>query len=225
MTGRCASNLLATVAAVGLLMGAAADRLSLPRPSEATPYHQRIRQVAAELPSRVGDWIATEIPPPPEAVEQLRPNVLLSRSYRNVRTGRHVSFLLVQCGDVRDLVAHYPPVCYPGRGLRLTSATQSTVPAAARQIPVTRYEFESNTFTRSAQVCVDNFMILPDGRMKPDMQGMEREIGLSNRYFGAAQVQVVTEGAVAVEERNEAFMQIVGAYEPLIGAMAGGVKR
>ena len=45
------------------------------------------------------------------------------------------------------------------------------------------------------------------------------------RVLGAAQVQVVSEGTVGVEERNEAFAQIVGAYEPLIGAMAGGVVR
>ena len=218
------SRVLALLAAVGLLVGAAADRLSLPRPSDALSYHQRVRDVAAGLPSRAGDWIATELPPPPEAIEQLRPNVLVYRSYRNVQTRRTVSFMLVQCGDVRDRVAHYPPVCYPGRGLRLTSATQSVVALGERPVPVTRYEFESNHFARSAQVCVDNFMILPDGRMKPDMQGMEREIGLSNRFFGAAQVQVVSEGTVPAQERDEAFTQIVGAYEPLIGAVAGGVS-
>lgn len=218
-------RVLSLIATVGLLMGAAADRFSLPKPSEAVSFHQRVREVAEALPSRAGDWIATELPPPPEAVDQLRPNVLVCRSYRNVRTGRQVTFMLVQCGDVRDLVAHYPPVCYPGRGLRLTSATQGDTSVGELHIPVTRYEFESNTFKRSAQVCVDNFMILPDGRMKPNMEGMEREIGLNNRYFGAAQVQVVSEGTVGVEERNEAFAQIVGAYEPLIGAMAGGVVR
>ena len=225
MSGSRRLKLVPVILAVLLLGGAAADRWSLPRPSAAAPYHQRMRAVATTLPSRAGDWIATELPAPAEAVEQLRPNLLLCRSYRNLKSGRQVQFLLVQCGDVRDLVAHYPPICYPGRGVHLVTAETRTATAGAMQLPMTRYEFQSNTFKDSKNVNVDNFMILPDGRVKPDMQGMEREIGLRNRYFGAAQVQVVSDGTMPVDQRDEAFKQIVAAYEPLIRAMSGGVER
>ena len=52
---------------------------------------------------------------PPEAQELLRPNAIFSRRFqRPGEIGVHV--LVVHCSDARDMIGHYPPICYPSSG-------------------------------------------------------------------------------------------------------------
>jgi hypothetical protein len=72
---------------------------------------------------------------------------------------------------------------------------------------------------------VDNFMVLPDGTFQPDMQGMERRIGAKQRFFGAAQIQVVHSGSRAGSEETAATEAILAGYKPLIDAISHGEKK
>ena len=166
------------------MIGAAAERLSLPTPQDATAYHQRVRD-AAQPVDRVGDWSGHDMTVPVEAEAALRPNVIISRQYTNAVEHRSIQFILVQCRDVRDLVPHYPPVCYPGRGLSLTRQEARTWDVAGLQIPGTEYEFDSNDFQRDRPIIVENFVLLPTGRICAEMKQVRREVGLPNRYFAA----------------------------------------
>jgi hypothetical protein len=189
------SDAVATMCAVFMLIGAAKSRLERPDPHQAEPYHARVRTVAHEIPISSGDWSGLDVPVPATAVDQLRPNILISRQLRNVVDGTTVGLLLVQSRDVRDLAPHYPPVCYPGQGLTLTKQEPIVLQVDNLQIPATRYTFESNSFQADGALQVDDFMILPDGRFQPDMKGMDRRIGADQRYFGAAQIQLVHRGS------------------------------
>jgi hypothetical protein len=220
-------NALPMIVSVLLLAGAAAERLSLPvREDEKTAaYHEHVRKVAETAPTRIGDWISRDVPVPTEAVDLLKPNVLISREYTHLISGERVSLLLVQGSDLRELIAHYPPVCYPGRGLRMAEANVHRWDAAGMPVEGTEYEFESNTFQRATRLVVCNFMVMPDGRILRDWDGAEQEVGMNYRYYGAAQMQLVFSGGTARSRRDAIIGEILGAYRPLIDAVGAGVSR
>ncbi len=213
------------VAALALAAGGA-WRASLPVAADAAPYHARVRAAAAAVPLSAGDWVGTDVPVPPEAVDELRPNVDISRRYVNRATGRQLSLLVVQCPDVRDLFPHSPPVCYPGQGMTLNDQTPVDLAVAgAGAVTATRYGFRWNDFRRGTRTVVDHFMILPDGTTQADTAGLERRIGARQRYLGAAEVQVVYDGAVPPAEQTADTEQVLRAYGPLLKAIRSGAER
>jgi hypothetical protein len=218
-------EVLAIVLSAALLGGAAADRLSLPTPQGAASYHASVRAAYLQVPERIGDWTSRDVPVPAEATAQLRPNLILSRQYTNAVTGRSLSFLLVQCADVRDLVPHYPPVCYPGRGLMVTGTTRRTFSADGISFEATEYEFDANTFQQANPLSVVNFMLLPTGQIAADMDIVREQIALPHRYFGAAQVQVVMDSGWGQSERDATVEQLLRAYRPVLDAILSGVEK
>lgn len=219
---------VAPVALTLLLFGGAmADKVMfhLP-PDDASPYHARVREAAEQLPYNIGPWLGTDSPVPPTAVELLRPNVIVSRQYQDVRTGRTASLLIVQCEDARDLIGHYPPVCYPAHGWSGRSAVPAERQVDGRPVAVTEYTFTSARIDRNGDLRIDNFMVLPDGRMCRDMDGVETAAqDYRRKFFGAAQVQVITNSEWSNSDRAELFGQLVGAADPLLREIRSGVKR
>ena len=215
------------VLAIGVMLlligGASADHLSLPEPQSADAYHAQVRAVAATMPMRIGAWTGQDAKVEPDVYSSLRPNVFISRRYTNSLTDEWVSFLFVQCRDVRDLSPHYPPVCYPGAGLTLTSSRDRDWTVDGIAIHGREYEFESNQFFHNEPIIVENFMLLPDGRTGRDNRFLRLQIGLADRYFGAAQGQVVFPAQMSQQRRDQIFNTIVGAYVPLIRAIGSGV--
>ena len=62
-----------------LLVGILGDRWLLRQPSaDAAPYHARVQQEAARIPLHFKDWLGSDVPVPPAAVQMLKPNVILS---------------------------------------------------------------------------------------------------------------------------------------------------
>jgi hypothetical protein len=208
-----------------LLLGAAAHRLSLPKPVDAEPYHRHIRELAAAIPMRSGDWISTDAPVPAAEREELKPNVLIRRNYEELSRGASATLLLVQYPDVRYLAPHYPPACYPGHGWTLISQKRVVLHAGETNITATRYSFESTSVDRCGEMHVDNFMVLPDGVFQPDMQGVERRIGADQRYFGGAQVQIVHAGDVGDAEETAVSNSLLQIYAGLLDGIRGGTKK
>ncbi len=216
------SDRTAVAVSVAALAVGGAWRLSLPNPVDATAYHARVRAAAAALPLSFGDWSGADQPLPSEAIDELRPNVAVSRRYLNRKTNRSVDLLLIQCPDVRDIAPHYPPVCYPGQGLTLAGQQSVGLAVGGQAVTATRYAFQWNDFRHPDPVTVDNFMVLPDGNTRPDMTGMERRIGASQRYFGAAQVQVVYGTSIGPAEQTAITEQILRPYGPLLDVIRTG---
>ena len=211
---------------VALLAGAGADRFSLRSPTDPGPYQAHVREVAAQTPMAFGHWVGQNLEVPPEAKAQLHPNVILSRRYHNTYDGHYVDLLLVQCWDVRDLIPHYPPICYPGRGLSQASLPQPMDwPVGNLTVTGTEYQFEAISFQTDKLTIVDNFMILPDGRTCREMTEVRREVALNTRFFGAAQVQFVFESDVSTQEREKICIEFIKAYQPLIDAIGSGVRK
>lgn len=203
-----------------LLSAMAAARAVRPRPIDAAPYHQHVRQVAASLPRRIGDWVGTDTQVPPAAVEMLQPNVLIHREYRHLPSGRTASLLLVQCKDARDLAGHFPPVCYPAHGWRETRREPHDWHLDGQVIHGTLYGFQFRGAPGVRRMAVANFMVLPDGRTLRDMEGVQRAAADYTRHFlGAAQVQIVMDAAIGETQRDEAVEQLLRGCRDVIEAI------
>ena len=187
------------------------------------PYHAHVRMVADHLPMVMGDWVGTDEPIPTAAVTMLKPNVLISRKFVNVRTGEQANVLLVQCADRRDLLGHYPPVCYPGQGWRIASDKDWNVRVKDVTIPAKSYKLVKPSTDKAERMIVGNFMIVPDGRLVRDMTGLGGLSGTKSRnQFGAAQMQVVVPGYLTANVREQIFRELVTGHFSLIQAILAG---
>jgi hypothetical protein len=195
-------------------------------PADAAPYHARVRLAAGGLPYNIGPWLGTDTPVPPAAVAMLRPNLILSRQYQDVRTGRVASLLIVQCEDARDLLGHYPPTCYRAQGWSMRGKAPTERHVDGEAIPVTDYTFTSTRIDRTDELRIDNFMVLPDGQVCRDMDAVETVAQDHRRkFFGAAQVQIITDTQWSDSERDDLFRQLARAAGPLLREMRSGVTR
>ena len=213
------------VLSVVLLAGAGLDRLSMRPSRDATAYHARVRAAYDAMPKDLGPWHGREVPEPAEAIDMLKPNVLLSRYYEDRSTGREANFLLVQCSDVRDLITHYPPICYPNQGMSYAARPDPfTWDVEGLKIKGTEYQFESSTLQNTKLTDVYNFMVLPDGSVFPDMEAVRKYLSLDSRYFGMAQVQIVFDGRTPPAQRKEISLELIKAHMPLIKVISTGVQ-
>lgn len=212
-----------TIAAIAMLCAMVVEWLLLPRPADASSYHRAIATTAALIPMRIGNWVGEEVPVPHAAVVMLCPNVIVSRRYLNIASGAEVNVLIVQCGDARDMTAHYPPVCLVNAGWHLDSATPRETAVGDLLIAGTDYLFSQKSFEHMSSIRILNFMVLPDGRVARDM-GLVNEAAadVRHRYFGAAQVQIATSTALPEAVRDAAVMDILSSIRPTIDAVRAG---
>jgi len=209
------------VVSVLLLGGAVAERYTLMSPVDGSAYQARVKEAFAAFPAKVGDWTSKDVPVPAEAMRLLRPNSMMSRQYTNVATGQQCSVILVDCSDARDLLCHYPPVCYPGQGWKLVGKEARTWDVGAGEGAVgTNYEFSRVNFESATGIVAASTMILPDGRFKPDMRGVEEAAAdVRRRVYGAAQIQVVVNGAMGAVERDRVIGEMYQLHKPLFDAI------
>ena len=210
--------MLAQVLGVVLLLGVGLEKLVIRLPVEdAGPYHQNVQKQARKLPAVIGDWVGVDTSIPTAAISILKPNVLISRQYVNIRTGQNASVLLVQCLDRRDLIGHYPPVCYPGQGWKITSDKLLNIQFKNILIPMHEYKMVKPGSNNDERMVVSNFMIVPDGRLVRDMKGLgEGSNSKTHNLFGAAQMQVVVPVYLTANVREQVYRELVAGYWPLI---------
>jgi hypothetical protein len=208
------------VLSVLLVSGAVAERFTLARPADARAYQERVRKAFDAFPKSLGNWIGQDCEIPAQAMKLLRPNSIMSRSYTNVVTGQHCSVLLVDCSDARDLVCHYPPVCYPGQGWKLVSSQPREWTVKGDKVAGTNYEFSRVSFESGTGILAANSMILPDGSFKPDMKAIEDAAkNVQMRTYGAAQIQVIVDGNMGALEREKVIQEMLELHKPLFDAI------
>jgi hypothetical protein len=212
-----------------LLAGILGDRLLWRQPgADAAPYHRHVQEEAARLPLHFDNWLGVDVPVPQGAVNLLKPNVLISRRYQEMDSGRTVTLLLVQCTDARDLLGHYPPICYAGQGWQLVSAETRDWETDGGTVHGTRYRFKTSGGGFENETTIDNFMVLPGGATARNMD--EVHVAAQDRtrkYFGAAQVQIVYGSDFAEPLRLEIFRSFLSELTPTLTAIARstGVQR
>ena len=213
----------ATPAAVTLLvLGClAAERVWFHLPAaEADTYHARVRQAVAAIPQSTGDWLGVDVPVPTGAVKLLHPNALFSRRYENIQTGEHLTVLIVQVQDARDILGHYPPICYPMQGWERRATTDESWPLSGASINGMEYSFARDRLDGAASLVVDNLLLLPGGPACRNMDEIERAAQDRRRKsFGAAQVQFVFDSATPPQRRRQIVDEFLEISRPAIAAI------
>ncbi len=227
---------------------AAGAVLAMPQPPAVDAgvilRHAKIERALATVPLRVGDWIGEERPLTPAAVELLRPNAALSRSYRRIGDSASIAVSLIHCSDFRDMAGHYPPVCYPAHGwsLRPEDAARDVdlddekqVISSLRIDGVGTFSTRCYRFSRLGdaitefKITVLNAFILPDGSWVNDL-GAIRDAASKRRLAGegVAQLQLVLPGWPAVDLIRDQCEQLLSSMPArlfeLLGAGDDAVK-
>lgn len=200
---------------------------TLPDPEGTEEFHAAVREVVSRLPSSVGGWVSYDVPPTPGAVQLLKPNVLHQRRWVNASSNEVVTVLVVHCGDTRDMLGHYPPVCYVGQGMSLASKG-SWVPMGVSTgltgefDAVPEYEFVAVRGAKTEGVWVRNAMLLPGvglGRDMADVQNAARNV--TRRYFGAGQIQLVFPHEYTARQRERITREMLAIYRDVLETVSG----
>jgi hypothetical protein len=230
-----ASTLLPPILSIALLGGIVAETRSHIQPRDIEPYHAKAKEAIDGVPYVIGTWTGKDQPIPMAAQKLLRPNAILSRVYVDSATNspyqiRAASMLIVQCRDSRDMVGHYPPICYRAQGMtqdeKYCGPRDWTV--NGKVIPGYEYQFTEVFQGQTTQTIVYNFLIVPGRGIVRDMKGVERAAeDYQQRYYGAAQFQVVFQGLASAEpsrdQRDEIFATLMGPNLKLIETLTSGV--
>lgn len=198
---------------------------ALPDPAGSERFHTAVRSEAEKVPVKVGPWVSRELPITPAAVQLLRPNVLHQRRWIDTRSNESVTVLVVHCGDTRDLLGHYPPVCYVGQGWQMTGMTDWNAELGGKSWKVPEYEFLAVKGAQTEGLWVRNAMLLPGnglGRDMDDVNGAARNV--TRRFFGAGQVQFVFPHDYREDQRDRITKEMLVIYGDVLGAVSGPVE-
>lgn len=228
MLKRMGQNIATIGLSLALLGGAGIDRSLHTMPKDTVPYHKAIVKVAANAPARIGDWMGQDVETPQSAIMLLHPNVIVSKHYVNYVSGEWCNFLLVDCSDARDLQGHYPPVCYPNQGWIQMSSESRDWHVGGMTLTGTQYDFMKKDFDPVKKIPIEitetiaNFMLLPHGKIARDMDSVRAAAkDLQNRYYGAAQVQVIMDSNLPQERKDQIVETMANGYRDLIGVIIG----
>ena len=195
---------------------------------EADAAAKRQETVAAALgaaPFFVGEWIGEDSALPQEAQELLRLNGSLSRTYRQPG-GMQLHVLVVHCSDARDMIGHYPPICYPSSGwVRLPAPGDDLVLNLSKgEIPVRVYRFRRAMENGTDEtIRILSSFILPDGSATPNRDEINRRSErLALSVQGVAQVQIISSDDLPLSDVAEATVELLEGMPEVLGALGIG---
>jgi EpsI family protein len=131
---------------------AASAGASLLRPQEKLALQLGPIGLPAAIPKQFGDWVADEsqtsaiVNPQAQALLDQLYSETLNRTYINRVTGYRIMLAVAYGTDQRDeLAVHYPEVCYPAQGFRVTTSEPGTLKVGTTPLPVKRVHAKLGT--------------------------------------------------------------------------------
>jgi hypothetical protein len=204
-------------------------------PEGAGEYHTRVREAIESIPYSITDpvggttWVGKNVDATPAAEKLLRPNKIMQRQYQDLETGRTFSLMLVHCKDVRDMVGHYPPNCYPASGWRQQTVQDKAIGLGEQQLAAREYRFTrlmDGVF--ESELVVRNFFLLPyagRARVVGDYDALvDASRGRQRTALGAAQVQILSSASIDPQERQRITELFVRMIEPVIDVIGRGIE-
>jgi len=177
-----------------------------------------VDRALSAVPMLLGVWLGTDVPLPAGAREVLHATGTLSRRYVRIGTNTEVTVAVVHCGDVRDMLGHYPPACYPSQGWQLTNAEGDRVelrmlgkPASAA---VYRFEKPELGGAKSSLTVVGCFL-LPGQPSTPEvsrLRAIARDRASSSA--GVGQIQIVFGGWPEIADMSAAVQDLLDSFPP-----------
>jgi hypothetical protein len=196
---------------------------------EAVLQRQRIAAAMAAVPFFVGEWVGRDEQVPPEAQKLLRPNAIFSRTYQKPG-GPGLHLLLVHCSDARDMIGHYPPICYPSSGWvaeDVPGPAEGVLHAGEGELPVRLYGFRRmHERGRVDRIIIFSAFILPGGAVSRDIDRINRQSErLEISVQGVAQLQVIVPAALGRANAVAAANDLLGGLEELLRALQVGAAK
>lgn len=220
-------NSIIPMIAVGLLCAMIAlNAAGTTRASPGTAaYFERVKSTIESVPMQTGPWLGDDRPVLAAAQELLQPNKILQRRYTHAETREWFEVLIVHCGDVRDMLGHYPPVCYKANGWKLEQRTPTTVPLGDGETeidaPAMRYMFEREAEFVKEQIRIVNLFALPASE---NDESFGRDLALPDRAgrfrsrarLGSAQIQIILPSDMDASRRDEVVAVAMGLVGPVL---------
>jgi len=223
------SVIAAPLLCLGLLAGMTAEQRTHVPPADVAGYHAGIRTLLADetkVPYFINRWTGSDVAIPEAAQKLLRLNAYVSRRYVDndagdtARRTRWADLLIVQCSDSSDMDGHWPPNCYPARGEKLEFEHARKWTVGGLEIPLNEFHFVHTNQGRTVRRCVYNFLIVPQRGIKRKMDDVRSAAAdYRQRFFGAAQVQVIMDGDLPQIEREAIFADLITPLTPVITAI------
>ena len=185
----------------------------------------------------MGTWTGKDNEVPLAAQRLLKPNAILSRTYLDNSSvdpyqPRMANLLIVQCRDSRDMVGHYPPICYRAQGMTMdeNDRHERDWKVGGITIPGYEYQFTEVWQGQTNHTTVYNFLIVPGRGIVRDMKGVEKAAeDYQQRYYGEAQFQVVFHGLASADqsrdERDAIFAALIGPNLNVIKTLTSGALK
>jgi exosortase/archaeosortase family protein len=179
-----------------------------------TAYHVNIRKAVSAMPYRIQGSLGIDQAVSPGVERILSPNAMLQRRFTDPASGRGFGLMVIHCGDVRDLVDHYPPVCYPANGWIAQGASHHTFKIGEIAVPARLYEFSRQTQEAVIRTRVLSFFVLPGKAGVVDSMDAVEVASRSTvaAALGAAHIMVSFSGN---ETEAEIVSTVQGVLEPL----------
>jgi hypothetical protein len=213
-----------------MLVGMVAENRTYQKAEQFEPYHKVVKESIEAIPYGIDTWIGKDEPVPEAAMALLKQPVIVSRRYVDTsaqyigRVDRSASLLFVQCKQSSDMVGHYPPNCYRTHGNEMVDAHERDWLVDDMKITGMEYRFERRVEGQKLYKTVYNFLLVPGIGIKRDMEGVKASAeDYQQRYYGAAQVQVVFNSidgpGLTTEERDEIFRTLISKTLPAVKAV------
>ena len=173
------------------------------------------------IPLALGGWHGEVIALPRPAAPLLGSPAILARRYVHA-SGARLDVVAVQCADVRDLLGHYPPACYPSVGWRELSRRETTLRIAGQPVPFRVYSFGRLLGTpEEERICVLSSLALPDGSWTTELADLRRVCTACDSPVG--QIQVVSSNSMDEDSVVPAAERLLSQMSRMSDAM--GVSR
>lgn len=218
------SQILPSLACVILLAGVYGETLRRIQPVNVEPFHAEAKTVIENVPYQLSGWVGSDSAIPPAAMKLLHPNIMLSRMYVNPsQMGMWCGLLIEECRDSRDMLGHYPPICYPAHGMTQNSALQRDWDIDGVPVHGMEYKFTSTEGGQSHVVPVYNFMIVPGVGCVRDMKALQSAAkDYQRRYFGAAQIQLTFPPNLTDEQQDQIFSALMSPNAQMLRTLIAG---
>ena len=188
-----------------------------------------LEETMENLPFTYRSWVGQEVPVPPAARRLLSTNAIFSRAYKKVSGPDMVNIVAVFCSDARDIIGHYPPVCYPNAGWTADEENGSEkndieLVYGDMIIPASIYEFtQFDDEGKEIGIRVIDFFILPDGTISREMAAVRKQSSrLDLSMQGTAQFQLITDRNLSEVESMELCEDILPVLDELFEALDAG---
>jgi hypothetical protein len=222
--------LAAPLMSLAMLAGIVTENRTYLKAEQFEPYHQVVKEAIESIPYGIDSWIGKDEEVPEAAMALLKQPVIISRRYVDTSArgmqepNRTASLLFVQCKQSADMVGHYPPNCYRTHGNEMVAAIERDWMVDDMKITGMEYRFERRVEGQKLYKTVYNFLLVPGKGIKRDMEGVKASAeDYQQRYYGAAQVQVVFNSidsdGLSQKDRDEIFRTLISKALPAIKAV------